>query len=274
MSIVNKVKPAVQSMAFSRAGVAVTQLLNRVATRWLNFGLNRDNDPQANGEYWLLSRCDGNSTFVDVGFNVGDWTRQALEVHPAARVVAFDPDPGAAISASQLKSNRVRFVPCAVGERTEKQEFVSLGRQDPSNSLARPHHARTERAAATVSLVDVVRLDDWAEQHRLQRISLLKIDAEGYDLGVLLGASRLFASASVDVCMFEYGYGWLETGSLLAQAEHFAKTHGYGLYRLYPSFLSPYSWRPTHENAISGQFVMVKRSVENRFVVRSLSPGL
>jgi hypothetical protein len=46
-------------------------------------------------------------------------------------------------------------------------------------------------AAATVTQVEQLSLDDWAVREKIEKVSFLKIDVEGYDLKTLLGAKEL-----------------------------------------------------------------------------------
>jgi FkbM family methyltransferase len=266
-------KGPVQRVLFSPLLAPLLGQLNRAAHRWLGLTSNRDNDPVCNGEHWLVDACQGLRIFVDVGFNEGEWARHVIARNPEASVHAFDPDPGVASRAARLRDTRLRFYPVALSKRDGTASFVSFGDCNPSNSLNRPHHNHGPNARGKTSEVPTSTLDTWAKDNGIHSVDVLKIDAEGYDFDVLQGASELFAERRVGVCVFEYGYCWLETGSLLAEASAFLSARGYELFRLFPCFLAPYRWNSSHDNYLSGQFVAVRPDLVARFDRRSVDLG-
>lgn len=77
---------------------------------------------------------------------------------------------------------------------------------------------------------------------------MLKIDAEGYDLHVLLGARGLLESRRIGVVQFEYNAPWARAGSTLSFAFQLLRGAGYrvfllkagGLYRFEPDRVGEY----------------------------------
>jgi FkbM family methyltransferase len=256
---------------FDRGAQAAVERIARAAQWWLDAANNVNNDPHRNGEYWLVRSCDGMTTFADVGFNRGDWSRFVLSTHPTARVWAFDPDSGAAKAAAEFADSRMQLFPVALAAASGVAEFVSFGECNPSNSLAQAHHDHPASEARQTRSVRVRTLDDWASEHALTGIDFLKVDAEGHDFDVLLGATQLFGRKQVGVAVFEYGYRWLDAGHLLVEADRFFRDHGYLLFRLFPRFLAPYTWQFRHENLLAGQFVAVRPDLVSRFAVRERS---
>ena len=47
--------------------------------------------------------------------------------------------------------------------------------------------------------------------HQIDRISLLKVDAEGHDLAVLIGASEHLRAKSIEMVQFEHNWRWIES---------------------------------------------------------------
>jgi hypothetical protein len=125
-----------------------------------------------------------------------------------------------------------------------------------SSSLA----ARSEQLGGEVASysVPVRRLDDYAQEQQLAQIDFLKIDAEGFDLHVLEGASRLLDRQAIDVLMFEYADGWISSRRFLQEASAYLGTKPYELFRLYNGFLAPFTYETRHENFSLGcMFVAV-----------------
>ncbi len=62
--------------------------------------------------------------------------------------------------------------------------------------------------------VPVCTLDQFTASRNITKIHFLKVDAEGYDLAVLEGATSLLRSGAIDIFMFEFnavlrGISWL-----------------------------------------------------------------
>ena len=62
--------------------------------------------------------------------------------------------------------------------------------------------------ATRVVPVHVTTLDRWAERHRVSRVGIVKVDAEGHDLNVIEGAQGLLKERRVDVLIWEALGGW------------------------------------------------------------------
>jgi FkbM family methyltransferase len=62
--------------------------------------------------------------------------------------------------------------------------------------------------ATRVVPVHVTTLDRWAERHRVSRLGIVKVDAEGHDLNVIEGAQGLLKERRVDVLIWEALHGW------------------------------------------------------------------
>lgn len=135
---------------------------------------------------------------LDVGAHVGWFTLCWKEWCPTAEVHAFEPY---APSFAQLQANTaalgdVRLNRVAVSDARGEFDLNVLGDSIISNSLLMPDldtwrsidyrtgPIRTER-------VPVITLDDYAQDARLERVHLLKIDVQGLELSVLRGAERL-----------------------------------------------------------------------------------
>jgi hypothetical protein len=80
-----------QTALWSRLGLAAVHAYLGFSRRWEYVVMNRSLLAESNGEYWLLSHLPATPLIVDVGFNRGDFSREALRLRPRARIVGFDP---------------------------------------------------------------------------------------------------------------------------------------------------------------------------------------
>jgi FkbM family methyltransferase len=156
--------------------------------------------------------------FIDVGANVGSYTIWAAEL--GAEVIALEP---AADTFALLEENialngyQVRAVCAAAGAAPGTARFTAG--LDSVNRLAPDGHAETEVVTVDSLLGDRVAAG-------------MKVDVEGFELGVLRGCERALADHRIKLIQLEWnatslratGEGRETTAALLAM-------HGYSLYR-------------------------------------------
>jgi FkbM family methyltransferase len=146
------------------------------------------------GEDWVA---------IDVGANIGLETLALSMLAPRGCVHAFEPVPRtAAHLRKNVESNGVRNVvvhQMAVGSAvTELQFFDNLEfsagslAMDHAAPLLRQHLTSTQPAAAFIR-VPCTTLDQFVQSQGLERVDLIKIDAEGFDMEVVAGAGEVIA---------------------------------------------------------------------------------
>ena len=133
--------------------------------------------------------------FLDVGANVGTYTVLASGVCKA-KTYAFEPDPG---TLGKLKRNleinrlsdRVQVFNCALGAAPGDVAFtVGL---DTTNRIANASDAKTR--TVRMETLDAIAADS--------QPAIMKVDVEGTELDVLMGAQRLLANPSLKVIEME-----------------------------------------------------------------------
>lgn len=170
--------------------------LHRLALEGLNAGASADH-PDSSGERMVLESLPESPLIWDVGANVGTYSRLALEVRPAARIVAFEPDPQAFAALQNVSG--IDAYNIALGRDAGT---ITLFRPEPGSPMASPyqrHHQTVRWDHATT--VPVTTIDDLAPA----RIDLLKIDVEGYELAVLQGGRGTIEAGAVPLIQFEFG---------------------------------------------------------------------
>jgi FkbM family methyltransferase len=133
-------------------------------------------------------------TVLDIGAHHGLYTLLASrKVGPQGRVVAFEPSTRDRNNLlKHLRLNRcknVRVEAVALGSEAGSGElFVVEGTQTGCNCLRPPNVAEPTTKIA----VEIRTLDESLERLGIQQVDFIKIDAEGAELDVFLGAKRLF----------------------------------------------------------------------------------
>jgi len=184
-------------------------LLFDLGTRGL--GILNYQDQKISGESSFLRqylRDKKRPVVLDVGANVGAYSREVARVNPSARVFAFEPHP---LTFEKLVSN-------LGSDRNFHPYDYALGAQPGCSTLYDREsgngssHASIFReviedihdARARGYDIKVRTLDQFVEENRLERIDLLKIDTEGYELNVLRGGARTIGSGRVGAIQFEF----------------------------------------------------------------------
>lgn len=70
-------------------------------------------------------------------------------------------------------------------------------------------------------------LDEYCGRHNINHIDLLKIDVEGAEYQVMIGAKSMFASRRIKCCVFEFGATTFDMGNTPYEIEAFLKNCGY-----------------------------------------------
>lgn len=155
---------------------------------------------------------------VDVGANRGQFLTWASVRFPHARFDCFEPfEESRSRLEMVLPSDRsVNVHPVALGDANEDRDF-HITRADDSSSLLEPSTTQTttfpESEMVRTIKVPVRRLDDELEVDRIARPSLLKIDVQGGELGVLKGARAVLKA--VDFLIVECSFVELYVGQPL-----------------------------------------------------------
>lgn len=173
------------------------------------------------------------STVVDVGANKGQFALAAAHRYPDAKIFSFEPVPEVY---RQLQHN-TRATPaiatfnCALGNSNGTLEFFSHVYSHASSALKvsdLQQQLMPQTADARRIQVVVKRLDSLRAELPLQAPVLLKLDVQGFEKEVLLGASH--SLAQVDYLLFETSFVRMyEEEPLFDEMHDFVKSHGFEL---------------------------------------------
>lgn len=174
-------------------------------------------------------------TVFDVGANVGEFSLLFSHfVKSRGKVYAFE--------ASSSMFERVTKV-CQLAGRSQivlnhkavadKEGMLQLHVYDDEhsgwNSLAdRPLHQYGINVKPThIEEVEAITLDRYCQENNITQIDLLKIDVEGAEYQVLLGARQMLETQSIRCCVFEFGGTTFDMGNDPNEIEAYLSKFGY-----------------------------------------------
>lgn len=143
-------------------------------------------------------------TVFDVGANTGVYTVQ--QARRGAYVYAFEPNPDCyrrllkSVRFNNLEG-RVTAVQCALGATAGPAELIIPGQLTLLGSL-RPEWRDWAPDAGARFAIEVQTVDQVVRTYAINRIDLLKIDAEGFEVDILEGARETFSM--IDRVVLEY----------------------------------------------------------------------
>jgi FkbM family methyltransferase len=232
-----------------------------------------------NGEYllqgaWAQSRAAKASAtagetleIADVGANVGAWSahligdlgRAGVEAY---RIRAFEPAPVqraalASLCRMAIEEARLTVDPRGVAAAPGQASFSVISATSGANALVSQNGAAAGDQAVEI---DVTTLDATCAEENIHRLHLVKVDTEGNDFNVILGARGLFDREAIEILQFEYNWRWVAFGRMLSDVFAFLSDRPYRLGRLCPDGVEFYDdWHPELERFIETNYVIAHR---------------
>ncbi len=207
---------------------------------------NDSSNSARNGEYRLLDalgRC-GVATVFDVGAFHGEWTVHALGALPAARSHAFEilPSTRSKLVERLGRDARVTVADVGLSDHSGETEVFVDDRYPTTTTLVSGDEGerRMERC-------HVLSGDEYLRRTGLDRVDVLKIDAEGADLQVLRGFEGALASGSIGLVQFEFTLWAAIARVWLADFYELLEPAGFALGKVFPGSIGWKAYEPRDE---------------------------
>lgn len=143
----------------------------------------------------------------DVGANKGEYTCHCIRVNKHARVYAFEPHPKTfKILKNSVSGEGVLVVNKAISNSKGKMQLYDYkDNQGSSHATLCQDVIEKVHVGDSISCdVEVVTLDEFVTENKINKIHLLKIDVEGNEMNVLRGAKKSLEKDIFDVIQFEF----------------------------------------------------------------------
>jgi FkbM family methyltransferase len=207
------------------------------AVRGMGF-LNSENEFISGEDYvQRLLKIQAPKIIFDVGANKGQYASLLLKHFPDTSIYSFEPHPVSFSELDKIESAKLKKFNAALGKENTKMQLFDYdddqGSQHASlnKEVITNIHSKNYKAIE----VEVKTLDEFCLHNKIEEISFLKIDVEGFELDVLLGAKRMLENKKIGTIQFEFNSTNLVSRTRLNDFEKLL--HNYELYRLLPSGL-------------------------------------
>jgi FkbM family methyltransferase len=215
----------------AKIAVKLRNQCNLLIGRYLGF----NSDSAINGEFlavdYLAGKCE---TFADVGANVGIWASRFLDGNPNSKGFLFEPSLQCQSALRSLFANRnIEYFECGLADFVGEAAFTEQEDYGQLSSLADVYvgTGAAKTRSVPISTLDQVFYDSETN------LDYVKIDAEGMDFPVVLGATRLLEAGRIRFLQFEYNSNWIQSGASLSRMNALLERFGFQTFLIRPDGL-------------------------------------
>lgn len=259
LSLENKIIPLIASVFARPVFYPIHKLLFHLSLRGM--GILNCSD-RSSGEYYFIKHklalliTNKSPIFVDVGANIGEYAKRLINEFPNSNIYAFEPHP---LNFMRLKQSIGHAASCfssALGACTEEIDLFDRADDDGSEHASVLKDVITDlRGKDFVShKVKSTTLDSFTKANNITFIDFLKIDTEGYEFDVLVGARELISEQRVGVIQFEFNDAARVSRHFIDDFKHLLPNHI--LYRLLPKHLLRLDFQPIEEELFAFQNIV------------------
>jgi FkbM family methyltransferase len=151
----------------------------------------------------------------DIGANHGAYALFLAKLAPNARIFAFEPHPATfGLLDSHMKAlPGVQSINRAVADKIGQLKLFDFRLEDGSTQASLSESAVALYSSDIIEhTVECTTVDAFMAEYGLDHIDLLKIDTEGHDLSVLLGAAKALQDRKIGMIQFEFIPANIATG--------------------------------------------------------------
>lgn len=214
----------------------LNMFLYQISLRGLGI-LNYQSSYLTGEKVWLKNYLKDrtNPVILDVGANVGDYSKNILSLNKNCTIYAFEPHP---ITYSKLISSIVSknfyAFNVGIGNKNEILELYDYDIKDGSShaSLYKDVIKDLHKGNPISHSVEIIILDDFIKTHNIETVDLLKIDTEGNEFNALLGCEESIRSKKIKAIQFEFNE--MNIISKVSFKDFWDYLIGYEFYRILP----------------------------------------
>ena len=222
-------------------------------------------DFEKNGELLIIKSLFKKPKIIfDVGANRGQWSKLALKENDNHIIHLFEPLIANfdALTKNFASNNQAFLNNCAVSNLNGYKKFYFY---DSSPSLAELSSFYKRRKVIKIAgsrpldtTVTTCTLDSYCSEKQVDHLDFLKIDVEGAEFEVLLGARNLISNNRINFIQFEYGGTYIDSGYRLKGIVNYLLGFNCLIYRIFnKGIIQIDSWKIELENFKSSNYLAI-----------------
>jgi FkbM family methyltransferase len=192
--------------------IPINTVVLKLVIRFL--GYNNHNNINISGERNFLEKIMHNKTLlcIDVGANIGEYSKYILE-NSNSKVIAFEPMPSSFKKLKKIENifnDRLYAYNIGIGDKNETKYLYydknNLQWANFNSELKKIDYLKKSNKSVKCKIST---LDNFLFKNKklpLKKIDLIKIDTEGYELEVLIGAKKTIKKFKPKYIQIEYNW--------------------------------------------------------------------
>ncbi|WP_237743590.1 FkbM family methyltransferase [Pleurocapsa sp. PCC 7319] len=195
-----------------------------------------------NGENLFLQKLLGSSDkylVIDVGANVGEYSNKVKSISKSVTIYAFEPHP-ITFKKLQAAASKYNYIAVNLGCSNIQGDSKLFDYQENCDgsthaSLYKNVIEKFHSSSSVYWDIKLTTIDHFVDKNNIRKINLLKIDTEGNELNVLIGAKKSIEEKVIDIIHFEFNK--MNITSRVFFKDFYEQLPEYSFYRMLPDGL-------------------------------------
>lgn len=209
------------------------RILWRLKAEWRKVRRNEFDDIQ------YLFRLIGKDPMVifDVGANIGFVTFQFRKRFKTSKIFCFEPNPDVFLKLNNAyaSDNEITKENIGIGYEAGTLNFYKNNNSGTSSFL-KPNEFHNKNMARryTEMNIPITSIAEYTSQHAIDKIDILKLDIEGFEIEALKGAESLLVLSKIKVIYLEVSFSEMYEGQpLIGDIIEYMSKYNYTLFGFY-----------------------------------------
>ncbi len=167
-------------------------------------------------------------TYIDVGAHIGDSSLLAAAKIKTGQVIACEPTPAVFNDLkTNIKLNNFEAIITPVQKAVSDQIGTTYFTLEAASEV---NHLQLVAGEGKSIPVSTTTIDQLIKEYKLQKVTLLKIDVEGFELEVIRGAQKALREQKIELILFEVNPRSVAIQDKVKQIQQLLETFSFSFY--------------------------------------------
>ena len=240
---------------------------------YTQMGILKYQNEEISGELFVVNsllkkhfRCKEDLILFDVGANVGKYSAMLNSAFPNSSIYAFEPNSNTFnVLVKNLDCQNINSYQLGLDSKCRKQKMYTYSNDHISGHASIYKNVLTDLHGAN-ELIEIdfetTTVDTFCMGNNIYHIDFMKIDTEGHELEVLIGASDMILNNKIDVIQFEFNE--MNVVSRVFLKDFYTILSNYNMYRLDSNRLIPLLKYESRNEIFQFQnFLAIRKQIES-----------